>query len=90
MTREQALAFVEACIGSPKVKAHLGAALGYGGIPTMDDWGYSNPEAVENCEDLTAYFGEVYATLRAIQDNREKQSEVPGTERRRPAKVEEA
>lgn len=76
MTRNQALAFVEAMDKSPKVKAHLQAELGWKGVPTAEDFEATHAEGVERCDELIGFLGEVTETLQAIHDSRPKQKEI--------------
>jgi len=88
VTRDQALAFIEVSVGSPKVRAHLGAILGYGRVPTLKDFSSHDSDSIDWCDEIIGYLEEVAGVLRELQKNRERQLEVPEeAPRARKAKV---
>lgn len=87
MTRDQALAFIEVCVSSPKVRAHMGAILGYGRVPTLKDFSSRDQDAIDWCDEMIGYLEEVAGVLRELQRTRERQLEVQAEEAPRPRKA---
>lgn len=77
MTHEQSLAFVDALVGSPKAKSHLGAVLGHGKIPKADDFNSADADTRDNCEEFISFLHEVVGVLEVIQKNRPRQKRIP-------------
>lgn len=76
MSREQAMAFLEALVGSPKTKVHLEAILGWQKSPAMEDFLSREEGAIDRCEDLIAYLEETTGILRVLHDTRARQAEI--------------
>ena len=75
-TREQVLAFVEVLLGSPKACVHLGAVLGQGKVPGLEDWTSMDPDAIDRCDDLLDYLTEATGILRECQITRGRQKTI--------------
>lgn len=76
MSREQAMAFLEALMGSPKTKVHLEAILGWQKSPAMEDFLSREEGAIDRCEDLISYLEETTGILRVLHDTRARQAEI--------------
>jgi hypothetical protein len=76
-TYEQSLAFIDACLSSPKVKSHLGAVLGHKGVPVMKDFEGHDPDAVERCVELVIYLTDVGQIVERVQRVRPRQGTLP-------------
>jgi len=65
---------------SPKVLAHLEAALGWGRVPTVEQFASQDSETVSKLLELFAYVEEVTAILKKVTENRPRQEDLPGIE----------
>jgi len=65
MTRDQALAFVEAAVKSSKMKAHLEGAIGYGRVPETEDFDSAVEDSQDRAEELASYLADVAGVLQA-------------------------
>jgi hypothetical protein len=79
-TRDQSLAFIEALNKSPKVHAHLEAALGWDCVPETKDFDSQDAEELERCEDLLEYLKTVRDCLYATLKERPRQKTLEGLE----------
>lgn len=91
LTIQCAEAFFEAVLGSPKCKAHLGAILGRGHVPDINDFALADGDALSDAEELITYVQECCDALKADVDRRLeeerrrlKQAEIPGVEADKP------
>ena len=78
-TFDQSLAFLNALVTSPKVKAHLEGAIGFGKLPKPEDFDKSTDATIRaNCDELVCYLDEILGVLKEVSDCRPRQGEIDG------------
>lgn len=72
-THEQALAFIDSVLRSPRPLAHLEAHLGYGLVPAVTDFLRQNAESFDRTENLLGHLEETIKVLRVVHSTRPRQ-----------------
>jgi hypothetical protein len=76
-TFDQALAFLHAMTTSPKMKAHLEGAIGYGKLPSPEEFDKSTDAQIrDNAEELLSYLDEIIGVLKDVSGKRPRQGTI--------------
>jgi hypothetical protein len=77
MTRDQALAVASGLLSSRPMKTRIEAHLGYGMVPSIEDFRSHKAESFDRCRAFLELFEAALEALWQVHESRPRQAEIP-------------